>query len=157
MKKLTIVFLMLGLLLGLVVFKIIDWNGYKSNPDSLLARLQQDDYSITPEKADRSFLVITLGNSDFPEGLAANNRLNLSLSELQKKENIELLLKPGQKVALVSADIATSVKAFTFLHQQGLENLFIIDAEGDSGEVLKYKFVPEASLNVSVGDEEKLE
>jgi hypothetical protein len=145
MKKLTIVFLLLGLLAVLAVFRLTVRNGYKNEPALLLARLQQGAYSITPEKADNSFLVIALGNSDFPKGLTSENRMVLPFSNLWKTENLELMCKPGQKVALVSGDIATSVKAYVFLNQQGVENLFIIEPAGDSGEVLKYKFLPDTT------------
>lgn len=143
MKKLTIVFLLLGLLVLLAVFRLTDRNGYKNEPEALLIRLQQGGYMIAPEKADQSFLVINLGNAGFPEGLTSANRMVLPFSDFQNKENLELFLKPGQKIALVSDNIATSVKAFTFLHQQGVENLYIVNSTGKSNDVLNYKFVPE--------------
>lgn len=157
MKKLTFVFLLLVLLVALVIFRLTDRNDYKNNVPSLLETVKNHTNIIPPERVDNSFLVVDLGGRGLLPDLRANNRIVLAWDNLLKQENLELLQKPGQKVALVSGDVATSIKVFAILHQKGVENLFIVEPGGGSGEVLKYKFAPNTSFEKSVGNEEKLE
>ena len=142
-KDLGLVFVLLLLVAGLVILRSAGENHFKENATGVIEAVNSGRVFITPaDLIQKDYFIIGLNESH--TGKRFQNSQPISFSDLDKQETLNLLKTAGKKILIVSEDPGLASRAWVFLNQSGVKELYIL-TDSDSPEMQRYPFRPDTT------------
>ena len=146
MKKLIIVFVLLGVVAILVVLRMVNRSIFKQNAGDVIAAIESRNTVISESDLNDSYMLVNLDADSTPGQPEIPVTVKIPFENLLEKQNLEQFRQANLNIALYSNDQAIAAKAFTLLNQLGIQNLFIIDTDSIGNETFQYEFQPDTLI-----------
>ena len=142
-KDLGLVFVLLLIVAGLVILRSAGENHFKENATWVIEAVNSGRVFVTPaDLKQKDYFIIGLNEPDTPAKFQ-NSKL-IQFSDLGNEITIQQLKTAGKKILIVSEDPGLASRAWVFLNQSGVKELYIL-TDSDSPEMQRYPFRPDTT------------
>lgn len=157
LKELKIVLILAAVILGMMLFRVYDKQGWKEKPGEATEKIIRQEIFLSAEEllqSDVPVMLIRLGHMGNDSLIAAYPAVEITPEKITEKEFLIDIRQPGKRLVLISASPGKAVESWIILNQLGVKNLYIYNDQFPGNEQFKYQFQPDTTFRLELTEDE---